>query len=165
MISIGELPQLHSDSVPEQAKPTESLRVCLVALGEGSFAIDLGQVLEVFEPESITPVPGMPAALVGVTNLRGTIIPLVDLRAVLGVSASVLPKYTVVVRHGTQQVGILVEGIPKIRTVRSDDLAAPSGHTVAERLRDFKEEKKLSTILEISRLFASIEGTAKDQSS
>ena len=165
MISIGELPQLHSDSVPQQAKPTESLRVCLVALGEESFAIDLGQVLEVFEPESITPVPGMPAALVGVTNLRGTIIPLVDLRAVLGVSASGLPKYTVVVRHGTQQVGILVEGIPKIRTVRSDDLAAPSGHTVAERLRDFKEEKKLSTILEMSRLLASIEGTADDQSS
>ena len=165
MISIGELPQLHSDSVPEQAKPTESLRVCLVALGEESFAIDLGQVLEVFEPESITPVPGMPAALVGVTNLRGTIIPLVDLRAVLGVSASVLPKYTVVVRHGTQQVGILVEGIPKIRTVRSDDLAAHPGHTVAEGLRDFKEEKKLSTILEMSRLLASIEGTAKDQSS
>jgi purine-binding chemotaxis protein CheW len=165
MISISELPQLHSDSVQEKAKPTESLRVCLVALGEESFAIDLGQVLEVFEPESITPVPGMPAALVGITNLRGTIIPLVDLRAVLGVSASVLPKYTVVVRHGTQQVGILVEGIPKIRTVRSDDLAAHSGHTVAERLRDFKEEKKLSTILEMSRLLASIEGTAKDQSS
>ena len=165
MISIGELPQLHSDSAPEQAKPTESLRVCLVALGEESFAIDLGQVLEVFEPESITPVPGMPAALVGVTNLRGTIIPLVDLRAVLGVSASVLPKYTVVVRHGTQQVGILVEGIPKIRSVRSDDLAAHPGHTVAEGLRDFKEEKKLSTILEMSRLLASIEGTAKDQSS
>ena len=165
MISIGELPQLHSDSVPEQVKSTESLRVCLVALGEGTFAIDLCQILEVFKPESITPVPGMPAALVGVTNLRGTIIPLVDLRAVLGVSASVLPKYTVVVRHGTQQVGILVEGIPKIRSVRSDDLAAHPGHTVAEGLRDFKEEKKLSTILEMSRLLASIEGTAKDQSS
>ncbi|HWF61590.1 MAG TPA: chemotaxis protein CheW [Nitrospira sp.] len=169
MISIGELPQLHSDLVLEQTKSTESLRVCLVALGEETFAIDLRQVREVFEPESITPVPGMPAALVGVTNLRGTIIPLADVRAALGVvSVSILPKYAVVVRHGTQQVGILVEDVPEIRTIQSDDLVAPSVRTAAERLPllsgSFKTEKKLSAILEISRLLASIEGMANDQS-
>lgn len=168
MISIGELPQLHSDSVPEQVKSTESLRVCLVALGEGTFAIDLCQILEVFKPESITPVPGMPAALVGVTNLRGTIIPLTDLRAALGVSISAHPKYAVVVRHGTHQVGILVEDIPEIHTLRSDDLATPSVHTAPESSPSFsrtiKTEKKPSTILEMSRLLASIEGTANDQS-
>jgi purine-binding chemotaxis protein CheW len=168
MISIGELPQLHSDSVQGQKKSIESSRVCLVTLGEETFAIDLRQVLEVFEPESITPVPGMPAALVGITNLRGTIIPLADVRAALGISVFVLPKYAVVVRHGTQQVGILVEGVPEIRTIHSDDLAAPSVRTADERLPLFsgssKIEKKLSAILEMSRLLASIEGTANDQS-
>ena len=167
MISIGELPQLHSDSVLERTKSLESLRVCLVALGEETFAIDLCQVLEVFEPESITPVPGTPAALVGVTSLRGTIIPLADVRAALGVSVSVLPKYAVVVRHGIQQVGILVEDVPEIRTIQSDDLAATPVRTAAERLPLFsgfvKTEQKPSAILEISRLLTSIEGTANDQ--
>jgi len=167
MIPIGELPQLHSDSVLEQAKSTESLRVCLIALGEESFAVDLRQVREVFEPKSITPVPGMPAALVGVTNLRGTIIPLTDLRSALGVSSSVMPKYAVVIRQGTQQVGILVQEVPEIRTIQSDDLVAPSTRTATERRpmisAFFKTENKLSAILELSRLLASIEGTADEQ--
>lgn len=167
MISIGELPQLHSDSVLEQRKSTESSRVCLVALGEETFAIDLRQVIEVFEPESITPVPGMPAALAGVTNLRGTIILLADVRSALGVSVSILPKYAVVVRHGTQQVGILVEDVPEIRTIQPDDLVPPSVRTADERLPlfsgFFKTEKKLSAILEMSRLLASIGETADAQ--
>ncbi|MDI3462419.1 MAG: hypothetical protein OJF50_001240 [Nitrospira sp.] len=167
MISIGELPQLHSDSVPAQRQSAESLRVCLVALGEQIFAIDLGQVAEVFVPESITPVPGMPAALVGVTNLRGAIIPLADVRAVLGVSASCLPKYTVVVRHWTQRVGILVENVPEIRTITSDDLVTTSVRTATESLPLFsgfvKIDKKSSAILEMSRLLASIERTTNDQ--
>jgi purine-binding chemotaxis protein CheW len=166
MISLGELPQLYSDSVPEETKSTQSLRVCLITLGQETFAIDLRQVREVFAPESITPVPGMPAALVGVTNLRGTIIPLADLRTALGISVSILLKYAVVVRHGTQQVGILVEEVPEIRTIQSDDLVAPSVRTGAERRpmisEFFKTENKVSAILEISRLLASIEGTSND---
>lgn len=167
MIPIDELPQLHSDSALEQTKSTKSSKLCLIALGEEAFAVDLRQVLEIFEPESITPVPGMPAALVGVTNLRGTIIPLADVRTVLGVSVSVLLKYAVVVRHETRQVGILVEDVPEIRTIYSDDLVPPSGRTADERLLlfsgAFKTEKKLISILEMSRLLASIEDTANVQ--
>lgn len=169
MIPIGELPQLRSDSVSEQVKSTESLRVCLVVLGDETFAIDLRQVREVFEPESITPVPGVPAALVGVTNLRGTIIPLADVRAALGVSSSVMPKYAVVIRYGTHQIGILVEEVPEIRTIQLDDLVAPLAHAAAERRpmisAFFKTENRLSAILELSRLLASITGTANDQRS
>lgn len=167
MIPISELPQLSSDSISEQVKSTESLRVCLVALGDETFAIDLRQVREVFEPESITPVPGVPAALVGVTNLRGTIIPLADVRAALGVSGSAMPKYAVVIRYGTHQIGILVEDVPEIRTIQLDDLVAPLAHAAAERRpmisAFFKTENRLSAILELSRLLASITGTANDQ--
>lgn len=168
MISIGELPQLHSDSTPEQSQSTGLLKVCLVSLGKETFAIDLRQVCEVFEPESITPVPGMPAALVGVTNLRGTILPLADVRAALGVSVSVMPKYAVVVRHGPQQVGILVEDVPEIRTIQLDDQVAPSTRTAAERRPifsgSFKTENKLSAVLEMSRLLEPIERAATCQS-
>lgn len=167
MISIDELPQLHSDSVLVQTRSTESLRVCLVALGGQTFAIDIRQVIEVFEPESITPVPGMPAWLVGVTNLRGTIIPLADVRASLALSVSLLPKYAVVGRHGAQQVGILVEEVPEIHTVHIDDLVTSSDRTADTKFPllsgSFKTEKKLSAILEMSRLLALIEETANAQ--
>ena len=167
MISIDELPQLHSDSVSVQTPSTESLRVCLVTLGGKSFAIDLRQVIEVLEPESITPIPGMPASLVGVTNLRGTIIPLADVRAALGIYVSVLPKYAVVVHHGTQQIGILVEDVPEIRTFQSDDLVTASVRTADKRLPlfsgSFKTEKNLIALLKMSRLVAFIEEMANAQ--
>ncbi|MBX3302085.1 MAG: purine-binding chemotaxis protein CheW [Nitrospira sp.] len=165
---MGELPLLHSDSIPEQPKSTDALRVCLIKLGQERFAIDLRQVREVFEPESVTPVPGMPDVLVGVTNLRGTIIPLADVRRALGVSASAMPKYAVVVRHGTHQVGILVEDVPTIRIIHSHDLMAPSAYPTAKRHPMisllFKTESKPSAILEMSRLLSSIEETATGQS-
>lgn len=169
MISIGELPLLHADSVPEQPKSADVLRVCLIELGQERFAIDLRQVCEVFEPESITPVPGMPDALVGVTNLRGSIIPLADLRRGLGVSVSVMPQYAVIVRHGTSQIGILVEDVPSIRIIHSDDLMAPSAYPMANRHPMisllFKTEGKPSAILEMSRLLSSIGKTATDHNS
>lgn len=169
MIFPAELPPLQSDSVAEQPKPTGSLRVCLVTLGDETFAIDLRQVREVFEPESITPVPGMPAALVGVTNLRGTIIPLADVRTLLGVSASTRPKYAVVVRHGTRHIGLLVEDVPELRTVQLDDLIASLTRTAVETRPafsgSFRIESKLSAILELSQLLASIEEPATGQRS
>ncbi len=168
MIHIAELPKLHSDPILNQLKATESLKICLIRLGANTFALDLRHVREVFEPVSITPVPGMPAAIIGVTNLRGIIVPLADVRAALGIFVSVSPKYAVVVRHGTHQVGILVEDVPEIHTIQSDDFIDHSAHAGADRgpmISDFfKIAGKVSALLEISRLLASIERMADDDS-
>jgi len=146
------------------AKSAVPSRICLITLGGEFFAIDLHHVREVFELESITPIPGMPASLVGVANLRGTVIPLADLRPSLGVSAAATPKYAVVVRHGTQQIGILIDEVPKIRTIHPDDIVGASAHGVMGS-RPFlscllKIENRMSRMVEVSRLLASVEGTA-----
>jgi purine-binding chemotaxis protein CheW len=132
-------------------------------LGGEFFAIDLRHVREVFELESITPVPGMPASLVGVANLRGTVVPLADLRPSLGVPASATPKYAVVVRQGTQQVGILIDEVPEIRTIHPDDMLAASTRGVTDS-RPFlsglvKIEDRMSGMVEVGRLLASVEGS------
>lgn len=168
MISLAELPQLQSDSVPDQLKSTRSLKVCLVTLGDNSCALDLRHVREVFEPVSITPVPGMPAALVGVTNLRGIIVPLVDMRATLGIFVSSTPNYAVLIRHGIHQVGLLVEDVPEIHTIQRDDfidLPAPAAGDSGPMISAFFQiGDKVSAILEISRLMASIEMMADNES-
>ena len=156
-----EQPQFVALSGPEQIKSAVPSRICLIALGGEFFAIDLRHVREVFELESITPVPGMPASLVGVANLRGTVVPLADLRPSLGVSISATPKYVVVVRHGTQQVGILIDEVPEIRTIHPDDMLAASTHGVTES-RPFlsglvKIENRMSGLVEEQRLLACVE--------
>jgi purine-binding chemotaxis protein CheW len=142
------------------------MRVCLITLGKETFAVDIRQVCEVFEPEGITPVPGMPAVLVGVGNLRGIIIPLVDLRPALGVSNSTRPRYAAVVRHGAQQVGLLIEEIPEIHTIQMD-LVVPSirtdGGQPALFSRSFATANKFCALLEVSRLLAFIEKAIDDR--
>lgn len=102
--------------------PAPPSRVCLITLAGELFAVDLRSVREVFEVESVTPVPGMPAALIGVANLRGSVIPLVDLRLMLGLpTGGQPPPFAVVIRHGGQQVGVLVDRVPQLRTVQGDE--------------------------------------------
>ena len=69
------------------------MRAAVISMGGEILTIDLKNVREVFVVESITPVPGMPSGLVGVTNLRGTVIPLFDLRPMFGLDAVVALRY------------------------------------------------------------------------
>ena len=104
------------------------MRAAIISLGGELFTIDLKSVREVFVVESITPVPGMPSGLVGVTNLRGTVIPLLDLRPMFGLNAVEILRYAVVVQHGNWQVGVLVDTVPEIRTIAKNQFSpAPVG--------------------------------------
>jgi len=144
-----------------QSTGTSVSRMCLITLGGELFAMDLGDVSEVFEVDSITSVPGAPSTLIGVANLRGTVIPLADLRPSLGLSVTESSlKYAVVVRHGSQQVGILVDAVPEIRTVRQDEfLAAPAqGAANAQPLVSalLPVEERMSGVVEVPRLLTSV---------
>ncbi|TAJ07843.1 MAG: purine-binding chemotaxis protein CheW [Nitrospirae bacterium] len=152
------------------ARPAASLRVCLISLGGESFAIDLRHVREVFEVDNLTVVPGMPSALTGVANLRGVVIPVVDLRSLLGlpISGTKLP-FAVVLKHGTHQVGVLVEQVPEIRTVHQEDfLPAPSrgvqGPTPFVNAI-LKMDDRIGGVVEVPTLLSYVEsGTAQPQS-
>lgn len=56
-------------------------------LGEEDFALDIGKVREVLDYTTITKVPRMPKFLRGVINLRGNVVPVIDLRYKLGMGA------------------------------------------------------------------------------
>ena len=140
---------------------SSTMRVAIISLGGELFTIDLSSVREVFVVESITPVPGMPSGLVGVTNLRGTVVPLLDLRPMLGLSAEAAMIYAVVVKHRNWQVGVLVDTVPEIRTLSKDQfLPAPTG--TGEGAFPFvltvvKLEDRLRGVLETSMVLSHFE--------
>ena len=149
-------------ALAESGKTPIPSRVCLVTLGGERFAIDLRHVREVFELESVTHVPGMPSTLVGVANLRGTVMPLADLRPSLGIPLTTSLPFVVVVRHGQQQVGILIDAVPEIRTIRPDDLLNATSRGLSES-RPFlsglaKIEERMSGMIDVQKLLACVEG-------
>jgi len=139
-----------------------TMRAAIISLAGEIFTIELKSVREVFVVESITPVPGMPSGLVGVTNLRGTVIPLLDLRPMFALNADEPLQYAVVVKHGNWQVGILVDTVPEIRILSKNQfLPAPTG--TGERTFPFmskvvKLEDRLRGVLETSAVLSHFEG-------
>jgi purine-binding chemotaxis protein CheW len=137
-------------------------KVCLLTIGGEVYAVDLRNVREVFEVDVVTPVPGMPSALVGVTNVRGAVVPVMDLRRLLDVpSGGPMPHYAVIIKHGHHQVGVLVEKVPEIRTVQTEQfLPTPSGDaregkpflTAVLRLDD-----RMGGVVEVPTLLACVE--------
>jgi purine-binding chemotaxis protein CheW len=90
-------------------------RVLSFSAGGSDFAIDIRCVREIRTAEPATRVPGSPAALRGVIDLRGTIVPVVDLAAHVGaVSLPGLTAAVVVVEVGEGLIGLQVDGVDDV---------------------------------------------------
>lgn len=99
--------------------------------GKELFAIDILRVNEIIEIDALTRVPKTPEFIRGVINLRGGVVPVIDLTAKLGSGLSSLtPRSCVVlvgVPHGDQEqtLGLLVDEVREIIDIDSADLRPP----------------------------------------
>jgi purine-binding chemotaxis protein CheW len=83
------------------------VRVCA---GGERYAFPVGAVREIAQLGKVTPVPGAPAPVIGVWNLRGDVIAVLDLARVLGLEGSA-PSRLVVVEDGELRGGLAVESV------------------------------------------------------
>lgn len=88
-------------------------RACLFALAGARFAVDVRSAREVVLFDDITVVPRAPRHLVGVANLRGTVMPIVDVRELLGLAEAHSGRAvrTLVVRDGAVQAALVVDTV------------------------------------------------------
>src|ERR1700730_6433180 len=92
----------------------EAAREMLVfVLGKEEYAVDILKVQEIRGYEKVTPIPSAPDYLKGVVNLRGTIVPVIDLRVKFRMAEARYDSFTVVVilRIGKRIIGIVVDGV------------------------------------------------------
>lgn len=110
------------------APPGEEISVVKFGLGEESYAIEAGFVREAVKFTDFTPVPGAPDFLIGVMNLRGGILPVIDLKLFFGVAPkglTDLSRILVLGRHGPE-IGILADAAYEIAGVRVAQLREPA---------------------------------------
>jgi purine-binding chemotaxis protein CheW len=91
------------------------------------YAIEILRIQEIRGHSRITPIPNTPAYVKGVVNLRGTVIPVVDLRCRLGMPETTYTRFTaiVVVTLATKVIGLLVDEVSDVVDIQPAAVQAP----------------------------------------
>jgi purine-binding chemotaxis protein CheW len=135
-------------------------------LGQEEYGVEILKVQEIKGYTPVTPVPNTPAYLKGVMNLRGTIVPVVDLRAKFGMSEAEYSQFTVIIvlTVGAKVVGLIVDAVSDVLNIpRGDIQATPDfgAHVDARFISGLaKAGDKLVVLLDIDRVLGGAEPTA-----
>jgi purine-binding chemotaxis protein CheW len=106
-------------------------------LGGEEYAIDILRVQEIRGYEAVTPIAHAPEFIKGVINLRGAIVPIIDLRIKFGLGKAEYTAFTVVVvlNIGNRVVGVVVDAVSDVITVRDGQMHPPPELSRAVDLR------------------------------
>lgn len=141
------------------AEPADTTRQFVaVTTGDRAYVIDIYSVREIRGWTQVTPIPDSPPAILGIVNLRGAIVPIVDVHACFGDPPANIDKSNVVVIvsiHDTL-VGLLVDSVSDIITVGPEAahdmpmLDRTSETSIIPEL--INDEEKLLGVIDLERL-------------
>jgi purine-binding chemotaxis protein CheW len=131
------------------------------------FAVDIDRVREVLEFTSVTKVPRVPYFMRGVINLRGNVVPVVDMRLKLGLSMTEKTVDTCVVISQVSVdgeptvLGVLVDSVQEVIDLETGSVASPPrmcGRIDTTVIRGMgKRDEQFIMILDLDRVFTSDE--------
>jgi len=103
-------------------------------IGSESFGVDILSVQEIIRSTEVTPVPNSPTFVEGVINLRGDIIPVIDLRKRLSLYDSentVTRNWILILSIGNRVVGFIVDKVTEVLKVPEESIDPPPGIVIA----------------------------------
>ena len=112
----------------DQAPAAEEQQLVVFQLGAELYGVEIGRVHEIIRLQSVTRVPGAPAFVEGVINLRGRVIPVVDLRRRFGLPLAEHTRASriVIVELGEHVIGMVVDGVSEVLRVNTAAIEPPS---------------------------------------
>lgn len=126
-------------------------------IGEEEYAIPILSIQEIIKPFSWTRVPQVPKYVLGVFNLRGSVIPLLDLRTKFGLPAKKQSDETrfIVMRDGDDVAGFVIDRLTMAIRIKKSNIGPPpdtidSEDTIIDGVG--KQEDKIITILKVKKL-------------
>src|SRR5690606_11302934 len=111
----------------EAEKPVVTLQFVTFSLDDELYALPIERIREVIRVQAITRVPQAPAHVRGVHNLRGAILPVLEVRTRLGLSPATLsPSSRIVVAESrSKRIGLLVDGVHQVIRIPESSLPPP----------------------------------------
>ena len=124
---------MSSNEIAEQDESTVHEEFLTFVIGEESYALDIMKVKEIRGYEAVTKIANSPPFLKGVINLRGDIVPIVDLRIKFNVGEATYNEFTIVIMLNIENriVGIVVDEVSDVIKVSKEEIAPPPEFGVA----------------------------------
>jgi purine-binding chemotaxis protein CheW len=146
------------------ASAGEANQYLTFTLGGEMFAVGILNVKEIIEYGSLTEIPMMPAFIRGVINLRGAVVPVIDLAARFGGKATEVARRTCIVivevqqEEGRHDIGIMVDAVSEVLEIPGGEIEPPPAFGAKIRA-DFiagmgKVDGKFVIILDIMRVLS-----------
>jgi purine-binding chemotaxis protein CheW len=103
-------------------------QLVIFELANEFYGVDIATVEGIIKMQAITAVPHAPAFVDGVTNLRGSVLPVIDLRKRFGLASQVATRDSriVVAVMGNLKVGMMVDGVSEVLRVPMEAIEPPS---------------------------------------
>ena len=150
-----------------QAQPAQkeeaALQFVIFHAGVQSFAVEINRVKEILRYRKVTPLPRTPAFMEGVIDLRGILIPVIDLRKRFEVHAPSYDQHTriIVLRYHKKKIGLVVDSVNRVLSIPLKDIKAPPAiaraHGSEFMLAVAKHEDELYIVLDLDRILSSVE--------
>ena len=153
----------------------ESGQFLAFRLAEEVFAFDISKVREVLEFDTVTKVPQTPDMMTGVINLRGSVVPVIDMRLKFGMNETEKTVNTVIIiieieiDEESTMIGALVDSVNEVMDLDTDHIEPPP--SIGTQLNtDFikgmgKQNDQFIIILDIESIFSSDELALVQQAS
>ncbi len=141
----------------------EEIQMLTFTLDGVLYGVNVHQVREVKNFEGVTPVPYAPAHVKGVTNLRGEVIPVVDLRRQFGVSAEKSDQEAgiMIIVQEARPVGVMVDSVQEVLTISKKDIEQNSEHLSTANsgivLGVAKHDKRLIILLDLMKVITKVD--------
>lgn len=105
----------------------KEIQIACFRLGDDLYAADIMRIREIIRPQKLTSLPKSPSFVEGVLNLRGTVIPVIDLRKRFDFPVADLDKNTrlLIVTVGKQLLGLEVDEVTEVITIHLTDIKPP----------------------------------------
>ncbi len=155
-----------SNTAAESAVADPAIQLVTFRLKDETYGINVMQVQEVLRVSEIAPVPGAPAYVLGMVNLRGNVVTVIDARIRFGLTITTPDDASriVIIESDQQVVGILVDSVAEVVELRQSQIDAPPSIGSEDSARYIQgvasRDQDLLIVVDLNRLLSDEEWSA-----
>ena len=158
------------DLMVEDDEELQENKFLMFKLGEEEYGIDIKRITAIEELPQITTIPDMPNFVKGVINLRGKVIPAVDLRLRFGIEEKEYDDRTciVIVSVNESTIGFIVDNVSEVHEIGKEDIGAPPSFKNASGKEQYiaglvKKGEEVKIILDVEKIISNEDRTILEE--